>query len=198
MTVVATNLAPWKSQWSTLFAAVVGPRPFDESEVLGHFGRFFKQWFTSNQWPSMETIRLRYRPTDYDPEYYEVAGGPYDGAEFAEDRPPYLTAIKWNLRTSTRKAVTPELLSDLRRKWRASRPDLGPFHVETWSLKSAGDKLSGDRGIPRTPALPPRPLGPVVASSPAIAVRPSGLGWWWLALAAGGAVALAASDGRRA
>lgn len=153
---------PYAEQFATAYLAVGGGHPFGEDDAINYLAPMLRAGgFSSAQYPSIEALAVNAELDEYGGAV--VQGGPFDGVDVSEDT-KYITALKWNLRNRAQTKVTREMLGAVRAEWRATRRELASdgYPVISWSLQPYGAPLSGDHGVPSTPALPGRPSPTVV------------------------------------
>jgi len=165
--------AAWRQQWATLYWARSGPDLVSLSEIVNRFAPVLREWFQTSQLPFYYTGAVSVRVVLSDDggyEAFEIADGPFDG-RLARPGDRYVVAIKWNLQSRTGGPVAPLLRGGARETIRQALPsNLG------FSLNAAGAPITGDRGVPETPAIPAPPEGTERSSAPV---------WPWLLGAAG-------------
>lgn len=169
-------MSAWTDQWATLFFVVIGRRPLAQEEVLELVGPLLRERFKSSQYPALQTIEPRFVEDEWGG--FTIEGGPYDGVPTETDG-PYLTAIKWNVRSRDDRKITNEELGEARTALRRSTPSLrqsvrdAGYVLHGSGLKRYGEPITGDRGIPSRPPLPPKPRPAIMADAapPATAAK---------------------------
>lgn len=174
-------MAPYPQQFASVYLAVGGSaRPFERSEAIEYLRPLLAERFRAGWMPAVQTLPVDLEGPDASG-FYRIVRGPFaDRDLLAPIR--YLTALKWHVRSRDQAPVTKAELGALRGRFRQARRSLHErlakegFTVLNWSLQPYGEPLVGDRGVPATPSLPPkpsaRPSAPKVARAPG-----AGFGW---------------------
>jgi hypothetical protein len=197
----------WSNRFATLYMVIGAAEPIERDRLIGILRPVIGRDWTSSQYPVMhfatpnvvlETERVE---DDYAIDSWVVRGGPYDGMQLASmegydptrDRPPlpsprpsFVTAMKWNIRRRDNLRATRDVIRQpftaMRTAVRAALPDASLMNL---TGAPYGEAISGDRGVPLTPPLPPEPAREGVANGDGVP--------WGALLAGAGMLLLAAT-----
>jgi len=167
----------WDQQFATLYVLVAGQKPMTAEKFLSRVNPHLSAKFQPSPrrlavqsvpivtQELVETDEGEIRPRQpgdpivlVESAVISVTGGPFDGLVVRRgDR--YITGAKMNLRMKDPPATVDRLATFRANELRAMGSSLSGagYDVQTSTIRPYGQSISGDRGIPPTPALPPDP-----------------------------------------
>lgn len=191
---------PWSERWGTLYMVMAGARPVARDQWVRLLGPVLRaRGLASSQYPSVVSLTPRMQIQEEEERFDEpgssvvvssttvqIVDGPFRG-DFVDEGQPFVSAMKWNLRTAEDAPMTRDLTRMVSRQ--ITSDALPWFEGEVFHrsflpaamFRSLSSRATGDRGVPATPPLPPAPV-----AAPAEEAG-GGRRWgWWLAAAAAG------------
>ncbi len=162
----------WESEFATYWAVMTGPKFYNTESIRRAVEPAFREYFIQpSRWVAsavpivpqeiIETSGSTRQGVRIEIESGEVVivGGPFDGYS-ARPGDRVLTSVKAQLRFNNPPATLARL-SEARRSLpnvrRLLETALGARVFQQKLRNSLGGSMAGDRGVPRTPAIPPDP-----------------------------------------
>ena len=159
-------------RWATIYLLINSPEFIKQSEVISLLQPLLTN-FQTNQAPVISNFLVTGKPDEDLDSGMTVTSGPFTGLVVYSGNK--LSAIKWNINSKNNSKIpeaTIGLLRDNFRKLIKPNFTAKKFDVLQMSIAHYGEKLAGDKGIPKTPSLPRVVLPPTPAPTPAPTPKP--------------------------
>jgi hypothetical protein len=144
--------------FATIYLLINSDKFIKQTEVITLLHPLLSS-FQTNQEPVIANFEIQAKPDDSLENGITVLTGPFKGLSLFSGYK--LSAVKWNFQKKTNSNFTEESLGKIREQFRSITKKefaLAGFDVIQMSVNHYGKALAGDKGFPKTPSLPVKPL----------------------------------------